>query len=301
MQLVDGSRFAAHVDQVRQDDAVSRQVGIAMTDAILRADANLAAVRPLIETAAISVVRSPTFSPVVQGAVREVHDAFTKPGSGVVVLRLADVSSVLSGVVAKVAPQSTAALPSDIDVTLASIGDQSAAQSTISITRRITVLAWLFPVLALGCLGGAARRGVAAGLAQELVARDRARPDRGGRADRAAGRCCLGVRRIGRYQLAVRGVARGGAARAGGTAVVAGCGVARRWGRPAGAGRAGRRRSGGIELAGLVCWSARVPADPGTARRRVGRGGRLRRAATLAGRADHRGRRRHGGAGARAG
>lgn len=155
-QLVDGSRFAAHVDQVRQDEAVSRQVGIAMTDAILRSDANLTAVRPLIETAAISVVGSPSFSPVLQSAVRQVHDAFTEPGSGTVVLRLADVGSVLSGVVAKVAPQSTTALPSDIDVTLARIGDQSAAQSTISIARQVSLFAWLFPILALGCLAGAA-------------------------------------------------------------------------------------------------------------------------------------------------
>ncbi|XAS77686.1 hypothetical protein V3G39_06495 [Dermatophilaceae bacterium Sec6.4] len=155
-QLVDGSRFAAHVDQVRQDEAVSRQVGIAMTDAILRADADLTAVRPLIEAAAISVARSPTFSPVLQGAVRQVHDAFTQPGSGVVVLRLADIGSVLSGVVQKIAPQSPAGLPSNIDVTLARIGDQSAAQSTISIARRITLLAWLLPTLALGCFVGAA-------------------------------------------------------------------------------------------------------------------------------------------------
>lgn len=154
-QLVDGSRFAAHVDQIRQDDAVSRQVGIAMTDAVLAADANLTAIRPLIETAAISAVRSPTFSPVVEGAVRQVHDASTQPGSGVLVLRLADVGSVLSGVVAKLSPQSSAALPSDLAVTLARIGDQSAAQSTISAARSVTVLAWLLPLLAFGCLTGA--------------------------------------------------------------------------------------------------------------------------------------------------
>lgn len=155
-QVVDGAAFAAHADQIRQDDHVSRQVGIAMTNSIIRADADLTAVRPLIETAAISVVRSPSFSPVVRNAVQQVHDAFTKSGSGTVVLRLADVGAVLSGVVAQVAPQSSAALPSNLDVTLARIGDQSAARSTISATHRVTVLAWLLPLLALLAFAGAA-------------------------------------------------------------------------------------------------------------------------------------------------
>lgn len=155
-QLVDGGRFAAHVNQVRQDDAVSRQIGIAMTEAVLRSDPDLTAVRPLIEAAATSAVRSPAFSPVVQSAVRQVHDAFTQPGSGTVVLRLADVGAVLAGVVAKVAPASSAALPSDLNVTLARIGDQSAAQTTISAAHRVATLSWLLPLLSLVCLGGAA-------------------------------------------------------------------------------------------------------------------------------------------------
>lgn len=155
-QLVDGSQFAAHADQIRQDDAVSRQIGMAMTDAIIRADVNLIAVRPLIEATAISVVRSAAFTPVVQGAVRQVHDALTEPGSGALVLRLADVGAVLTGVIATVDPGAAAVLPSDLEVTLAHIGDQSFARDTISAAHRVGVLAWLLPVLSLLCLGGAA-------------------------------------------------------------------------------------------------------------------------------------------------
>ncbi len=97
-QLLDGSRFAAHADQVRQDEAFSRQVGLAMTDAVVRADPSLSAVRPLIEAAAISVVGSPAFTPVVEGAVRQAHAAVTEPGSGALVLRLADVGAAVKQV-----------------------------------------------------------------------------------------------------------------------------------------------------------------------------------------------------------
>ncbi|MEO8851405.1 MAG: hypothetical protein ABI360_06715, partial [Allobranchiibius sp.] len=154
-QVVDGARFASHADEIRQDDAVSRQVGIAMTDAVIKADADLTAVRPLIETAAISIVRSDAFSPVVRASIRQVHDAFTEPGSGTVVLRLADVGAVLAGVIARVAPDSSAAVPANLDVTLARVGDQSAARSTIAAARWVTVLSWLLPLLALAALVGA--------------------------------------------------------------------------------------------------------------------------------------------------
>jgi hypothetical protein len=154
-QLVDGARFAAHADEVRQDEAVARQVGIAMTEAVVRADPSLSAVRPLIEATAISVVGSPAFTPVVEGAVRQAHAAVTEPGSGALVLRLADVGAVLAGVVATVDPGAAAVLPSDLDVTLARIGDQSFASGTIAAAHRVALLAWLLPVLALACLAGA--------------------------------------------------------------------------------------------------------------------------------------------------
>ena len=154
-QVVDGGRFASHADEVRQDDAVSRQVGIAMTDAIIKADADLTAVRPLIEAASISIVRSDAFSPVVRASVRQVHGAFTEPGSGTLVLRLADVGAVLAGVIDRVAPDSSAVVPPNLDVTLARIGDQSAARSTIAAAHWVSVLSWLLPLLALGALVGA--------------------------------------------------------------------------------------------------------------------------------------------------
>ncbi len=154
-QLVDGDRFADHVDHIRQDDAVARQIGLAMTDAIIEADANLVVLRPLIETTSTAVVQSPTFSPLLRPAVAQVHDAFTQPGSGEIVLRLADIGAVMTGVISKFAPQSAADLPPDLEVTLARIGDQSAARATIDTARQVALLSWALPLAALGCLAGA--------------------------------------------------------------------------------------------------------------------------------------------------
>ena len=68
--VLDGDRFASHVDAVRRDPAVARQVGQAMTDQLLRAAPDLVAVRPLIEATSTSLASSTVFSPIVRASAR---------------------------------------------------------------------------------------------------------------------------------------------------------------------------------------------------------------------------------------
>lgn len=148
-EVLDGSRFAEHVDNIRQDPDVARQVGEAMSARVLEVNPNLVAVEPLIEATAVNLAGSPAFSPIVRTAAARVHDAFTS--SDHVVLRVADVGAVLTGVLRATAPDAAAQLPPDLDVTLTEIGRQSFASDTIHLTHLVSLLSWLLPLLALVC------------------------------------------------------------------------------------------------------------------------------------------------------
>lgn len=155
-QVLDGDRFAAHVDKIRTDPEVSRQVGIRITQSLTRAVPNLTIARPLVESTASALFSSPAFGPVVRAAVVPVHNAFTTSGNEQVVLRLADVGAVLVAALSTVAPQATASLPNDFAVTLANFGGQDFATTTIGYAHFVKVLSWALPLLALICIAGAA-------------------------------------------------------------------------------------------------------------------------------------------------
>jgi hypothetical protein len=183
-EVLDGARFAEHVDSVRTDPLVAERVGQAITARLLVADPDLVAVRPLLESAATSLVGSPTFGPVVRLAARQAHQAMTSDDPTQVVLRLADLGVVLAGVLRAVAPDEAAKIPSDVNLTLAELGAATPAADMLRLIRTVGLLSWLLPLLALVLFGvavgvGADRRRatvtvgrgiLAAGLAVGVVA-----------------------------------------------------------------------------------------------------------------------------------
>lgn len=146
-QLLDGDRFAAHVDAIRQDPQVARQLGLVITDRLLEQQPDLAGLRPLIESASTSLVASPALGPVVRQTVTPLHRALTSDDDSQVVLRLADVGALLVAAITTLAPDTQAAIPTDLDVTLASIGGQDFSSEGISLAHRVALLAWLLPLL----------------------------------------------------------------------------------------------------------------------------------------------------------
>src|SRR5262245_18972781 len=97
-EVLDGDRFAAHVDAVRTDPYVARQLGTLVANRIIEAEPDLTAVRPLLETTSTGVVGSPTLAPVVRVSATPLHSALLHSGYDPVVLRLADVAAVVMGV-----------------------------------------------------------------------------------------------------------------------------------------------------------------------------------------------------------
>lgn len=151
-EVLDAGRFAAHVDAVRSDPGVSRQVGALLTDRLLDEQPDLVAIRPLVESTATSVVASPALGPVVRAGVRPLYDALVLGRDDAVVLRLADVGAVVVGSLAVAAPEARAAVPADLDVRLSRFGGQEYSGSVVGSVHLVELLAWLCPVLGLALL-----------------------------------------------------------------------------------------------------------------------------------------------------
>lgn len=154
-EVLDSDRFAAHVDAVRSDPDVARQVGVLLTDRLLEDQPDLVAIRPLVESTAASVVASPTLGPVVRTAIAPLYDALVLGDSDAVVLRLADVAAVVIGIVATAAPQVNASIPPDLDVLLSDFGGQESSPHLLDWTHLAGLLAWLGPLLGVLLLAGA--------------------------------------------------------------------------------------------------------------------------------------------------
>lgn len=148
-QVLDGDRFAAHTDAIREDPQVARQVGLLITDRILAEQPDLTGLRPLIESASASLVASPALSPVVRTTVTPLHRALTSDDDGQIVFRLADAGALLVAAITTLAPETQAVIPRDLDVTLASIGGQDFAADGIDLARSVDLLSWLLPLSGL--------------------------------------------------------------------------------------------------------------------------------------------------------
>ncbi len=146
--VLDGDRFAQHVDSIRRDPAVSRQIGQAISNRAVAADPQLLAVRPLVEAASTSLAASPTFSPVVRAAAAALHRTITGQDSGDITLRLLDVGVAIVGILPAIAPGAAAYLPGDLQVTLARVSGRGLAADVVHLSRLVGVLSWLLPLLA---------------------------------------------------------------------------------------------------------------------------------------------------------
>ncbi|MCW2825006.1 MAG: hypothetical protein JWQ91_1923 [Aeromicrobium sp.] len=169
-QVVDGTHFAEHVDAIREDPQVAREVGLVVTDRVLAEEPDLTGLRPLIEAASATLVASSALGPVVRATVSPLYRALTSDDDDQVVLRLADVGALLVAAITTLAPDTKAVIPADLDVTLSSIGGQELTSDLIRLTDTVILLAWLLPLLGLALLAvaGALRRSGWRGVVREV-------------------------------------------------------------------------------------------------------------------------------------
>lgn len=154
-QVLDANRFADHVDAIRADPEVARQVGDLLTDQLLEAEPDLVIFRPLIEAASATLVASSTLDPVVRTTVAPLHRALTTGDDDQIVLRVADVGALLVAAINSLSPELRATIPADLDVQLSRIGGHELPTDLIGVTHLVGILSWLLPALGLVLLAGA--------------------------------------------------------------------------------------------------------------------------------------------------
>jgi hypothetical protein len=152
--LLDGPTFAANVDELRRDDVVAARIGESITEQLVLAHPDLVALAPLVQSVATEVARGELLAGPTRRAASATHRLLTEPDADSVVLRITDAAAVVTGMLGVVAPERMPAA-TDVSVTLASIGDQAFASTTLAVARLLGVLAWLLPVLTLACLAAA--------------------------------------------------------------------------------------------------------------------------------------------------
>lgn len=144
-EVLDGPRFDAHVERIRTDPAVAREVGEQITAQVLAVDPNLVVLRPLIEASAAALVASPAFRVVIAATVTPLHRSLIS-GDGQVVLTLADIGTLLNAVVSTVSPDLADKLPADLDVTLSELSADDTASRLVDAVRAVDLLVWLLPL-----------------------------------------------------------------------------------------------------------------------------------------------------------
>ncbi|WP_344044193.1 hypothetical protein [Nocardioides panacihumi] len=176
-EVLDADRFSAHVDAIRTDPDVARQLGALITRRLVEEQPDLVALRPLIEATATRVVASRPLGPVVRGSLAPLYDALVLGENDPVVLQLADVAAVVVAAISVLSPQTAVALPADLDVRLSDIGAGELVPGAVEPVRAIRLLTWLAPLLGLTVLAapaafaesGVRRRRALAGVGHGLV------------------------------------------------------------------------------------------------------------------------------------
>lgn len=153
-EVLDADRFAAHVEAIRTDQDVSRELGILVTEQILAAQPDLVVLRPLLESTAQSVVASPALGPLVGIAVAPTFQVLAG-GDGSTALQLADVAALVVATATTLSPAVDATLPADLDVRLSDFAGRDGADGVLHQVHVVDLLAWLGPLLGLLLLAAA--------------------------------------------------------------------------------------------------------------------------------------------------
>jgi hypothetical protein len=153
-EVLDGPRFAEHVDDIRRDADVAAALGEEISTRLILRNPDLVALRPLVDAVSARVVAGDLLSAPTQIAARTAHRALTEGDADSMALRIVDAGAVVAAALSALAPE-RAPVSGDVSVTLASVGSQDFAADVLAATRVLGVLAWLLPALALVCFGAA--------------------------------------------------------------------------------------------------------------------------------------------------
>jgi hypothetical protein len=147
--VLDSDQFADRATAALARPAVRDVVARQITDqAVLRANQDLVAVRPLVETAAGAIVSTTAFQSLFRSAVRDLHRTVFTDDRDTATVTVANVGILLSGALERLDPQIAARIPASFSARLDS-GDTALdaldAADTVDLAER---LAWILGIAA---------------------------------------------------------------------------------------------------------------------------------------------------------
>src|SRR5687768_15365896 len=152
-EVFDADRFAARTEHALQTEAVSAELARRLTEAVITAQPDLVAVRPLVLGAAEGVVRSAAFGAVVRGSVRDLHRSAFDADAGTVTLTVVDAGLLVSEALDRLRPDLAARIPDTVRVTLTDTASGPPLE-LVKTAQDVRWLAWIALLIAL--LAGAA-------------------------------------------------------------------------------------------------------------------------------------------------
>ena len=124
----DADGFADRTEQTLQSDAVSAELARRLTDGAMRAQPDLIAVRPLVNSAAEGVVRSAAFRSLVRAAARDVHRSVFDRDATTVTLTIVDAGVLLNEALNHLRPDLARRVPQSLQVTLSGAAERATAR-----------------------------------------------------------------------------------------------------------------------------------------------------------------------------
>lgn len=153
--VLDSDQFANRATSALREEAVRDLIGRQITNQVVRASPDLAAVRPLIETAAGTIVTTPAFTSLFHKAVRDLHRTVFTHNRDTATLTLLDVGVLLAGALERLDPQIAQELPGDFAATLNAGETALDALRLSDLADGLEELAWLFGVFTVVLLAAA--------------------------------------------------------------------------------------------------------------------------------------------------
>lgn len=153
--LLDSGQFSDRAVAALDRGAVRDVVAARITDeAVLRANRDLVAVRPVIQTAASAIVGSSAFQALFRAAVRDLHRTAFARHRDTVTLTVADVGVLLSGALRGLDPKVARELPPGFSAKLSAGREALDAVDLTRASDAVHGLALIFAVLAALLLAG---------------------------------------------------------------------------------------------------------------------------------------------------
>ena len=148
--IYDEQVFSKRVTAVLQEPGVQAAVATELTDAIVKEVPKAVVARPLIQSAAQTVVAEPAFTKIVTVALVKFHDLLLDPRTAKVVFTIEGAPQLIQSTIAPYDEQLAVAVGNAATAELAKLPDPGPAFRLLQLGAELGPVAWVVLVLGLG-------------------------------------------------------------------------------------------------------------------------------------------------------